>query len=127
MLIFALPVKRQHFSKKPNMKIPHRALGLVREIVTELGHDVTYAYEDLIFIDHNAYLLQFTDSPETLNLYFNVELSENEAAEMERNITGPAAKRNMGIERKGHYELAQKPDNNVEVKFFNRQEASSRP
>lgn len=108
------------------MKIPHRALGIVREIVTELGHDLTYAYEDLIFIDHNAYLLQFTDSPEMLNLFFNIELSENDAVEMERNITDSAAKRNIGIERKGCYELAQKSDKTIEVKFFNREEASSR-
>ncbi len=106
------------------MNIPHRALGIVREIVTDLGHDLTYAYEDLIFIDHNAYLLQFTDSPATLNLYFNIELSEDDATEIEQNITDSAAKRSIGIDRKGHYELAQKSDDNIEVKFFNREETS---
>ncbi|UZJ42264.1 hypothetical protein OO006_04635 [Prosthecochloris sp. SCSIO W1101] len=55
------------------MKIPHRALGIVREIVTELRHDITYASEDLVFIDHNAYLLQFTDFPDVMHLYFNIE------------------------------------------------------
>ncbi len=103
------------------MQIPHRALGIVREIVTEQGHDLTYAYDDLVFIDHNAYLLQFTNSPAMLNLYFNIETSDDEVQKMEAGLLESAEKRNIGIERKGHYELAQAGDNNVEIKFFDTQ------
>ncbi|WP_287372637.1 hypothetical protein [Prosthecochloris sp.] len=104
------------------MKIPHRALGIVREIVTELRHDITYAYEDLVFIDHNAYLLQFTDSPDMVHLYFNIEFPEEDAEVMTRNLVESAEKRNIGVIRKGHYELAQTTDDTIEVKFYNRKE-----
>ncbi len=105
------------------MNIPHRALGIVREIVLDLGHEVTYAYDDLMFIDHNAYLLQFTESPDRLNLYFNVEAGDDFAEETIPLLTKAAKKRDMKIERKGHYELAPKDGGNFDVRFFNRQEA----
>ena len=105
------------------MKIPHRALGIVREIVTKLHHDITYAYEDLVFIDHNAYLLQFTDSPVIVHLYFNIEFPEEDAAVMTRNLVESAEQRNIGVLRKGHYELVQTTDATLEVKFYNREDA----
>ncbi len=105
------------------MKIPHRALGIVREIAAEMGHEVTYAYEDLVFMDHNAYLFQFAPEPHILNLYFNIEFPGNESDEMTSKLVTAAAKRDMQIVRKGHYELAQKPDDNLEVKFFTPEEA----
>lgn len=43
-------------------KIPLMKLGVVKEIVEATGMGVSYAYEDLIFLDHNALLLQFTDA-----------------------------------------------------------------
>ncbi|ARM31131.1 hypothetical protein [Prosthecochloris sp. HL-130-GSB] len=105
------------------MHIPHRALGIVREIAGEMGHDITYAYDDLVFMDHNAYLLQFTKDNDTLNLYFNIEFPGDEADTMAARILDAASKRDMKIVRKGHYELAEKPDDNLEVRFFNATEA----
>ncbi len=105
------------------MNIPHRVLGIVREIVSEVGHDVTYAYEDLVFNDHNAYLLQFTDSPDILNLYFNIEFPDSDADAIAGKIHESAASRNMTVVNKGHYELVQNADDTIDVKFFNRLEA----
>ncbi|MEC9487622.1 MAG: hypothetical protein UMU76_09065 [Prosthecochloris sp.] len=105
------------------MHIPHRALGIVREIAADIAHDVTYAYDDLIFMDHNAYLLQFSDNNNELNLYFNIEFPAGEAEEMTARLEEAAAKRSMNIIRKGHYELAQKPDDNLEVRFFDKAQA----
>jgi len=100
-----------------------RALGIVREIVADLGHEVSYPYDDLVFVDHNAYLLQFTASPETLDLYFNIEFPDEDAEKAAAELAAAAEKREMRIERKGHYELAEKPDDNLEIKFFRRTEA----
>ncbi|ACF45844.1 MAG: hypothetical protein OQK66_04760 [Prosthecochloris sp.] len=105
------------------MNIPHRALGIVREIAADVGHEVTYAYEDLVFMDHNGYLFQFGAEPHMLDLYFNIEFPADESDEMTAKLVEAASKRSMTIERKGHYELAQKPDDNLEVKFFNPEKA----
>ncbi|ASQ90764.1 hypothetical protein CHL67_07380 [Prosthecochloris sp. GSB1] len=104
------------------MTIPYRPLGIVREMITGLGHEVAYAYDDLVFVDHNACVLQFTDSPENLKLYFNIELPDEDAEKIAGELVEAAGKRNMRIELKGHYELAQMPGENLEIKFFDRRE-----
>ncbi len=43
-----------------------RELGLVREVLTAAGMDISYAYEDLIFLEHNGFLLQFTEKEHEL-------------------------------------------------------------
>lgn len=41
------------------MGVPYRPLGLVKEALEQIGIEVSYAYEDLVFIQHNHFLLQF--------------------------------------------------------------------
>ena len=41
------------------MALPYRPLGLVKQLLEEIGIEVTYAYEDLVFVQHNPILLQF--------------------------------------------------------------------
>ena len=55
------------------MTIPYRPLAIVREIINAMGLEVTYAYEDLVHVEHNAFLLQMGESGEIVNLYFNTE------------------------------------------------------
>gem|GEM_PF-5345384 len=42
---------------------------------------------------------------------------------MANKLYAAASQKQMHMIRKGHYELAEKPDNNLEVKFFNAKEA----
>lgn len=79
-------------------------------------------------MDHNAYLLQFSDKNDTLNLYFNIECPDEEADEMANKLYAAASQKQMHMIRKGHYELAEKPDNNLEVKFsMQRKHKQSQP
>jgi len=57
-----------------------RELGLVREALTAAGMDISYAYEDLVFPEHNGFLLQFSDDPHTIKLHINIEANEDELA-----------------------------------------------
>jgi DNA-binding IclR family transcriptional regulator len=38
-----------------------KPLGQVKELVESLGMEISYAYEDLVFLQHNGFLLQFDD------------------------------------------------------------------
>lgn len=53
-----------------------RELGLVREALEGAGMDLSYAYEDLVFLDHTSFLLQFTDWGRELLVHTNVEADE---------------------------------------------------
>ncbi len=47
-------------------KIPLMKLGVIKEIVEATGMSLSYAYEDLVFLDHNALLLQSTQDSDTV-------------------------------------------------------------
>lgn len=40
--------------------MPERKLGVVKDIVEAAGMGIAHVYEDLVFLNHNAFLLQFT-------------------------------------------------------------------
>ena len=49
------------------MTLPYRPLGVVKQLLEEIGMEITYAYDDLIFIQHNPVLLQFGKVGEVRN------------------------------------------------------------
>ncbi len=57
-----------------------RELGLVREALNGAGMDVSYAYEDLVFVGHNGFLLQFTDWQREMLIHTNVEARDTDMA-----------------------------------------------
>jgi len=54
-----------------------RDLGKVQGALTEIGIEVAYAYDDLIFTEHNTFLLRFDDECDNnLFLHFNKDCTE---------------------------------------------------
>jgi hypothetical protein len=56
----------------------NRELGLVREALSAAGMDLTYAYEDLVFLEHTGFLLQFTENEKELLIHRNREAVADE-------------------------------------------------
>lgn len=50
-----------------------RELGLVREALEGAGMNLSYAYDDLVFLEHTGFMLQFTDWERELLVHTNVE------------------------------------------------------
>lgn len=99
------------------MEIPMRPLGLVREVVTEMGLEITYAYEDLVFVQHNAFLFQFTGSGPFVNVYFNVDCVEADRERLLGEISAAASCRDLIVTAKGQYELVQNEDETMSINF----------
>ncbi len=53
--------------------VPFRPLGILKNLVENLGFDVTHCYEDLVFVQHNAFLLRMEEKGEQVSLVFNIE------------------------------------------------------
>lgn len=102
------------------MTIPFRPLSDVKMILEEAGTDITYAYDDLIFVDHTAYLLQFDDEkPSNLKIYFNTDIEKTEAEQTELKLTPLLAKRKMNLVKAGRFQLKQKEESEeIEILFF---------
>ncbi|HHB76330.1 MAG TPA: hypothetical protein ENK84_07280 [Desulfobulbus sp.] len=50
-----------------------RKLGVVREIVESVGMEISHAYDDLVFLNHNGFLLQFDEQDDTVIVHRNKE------------------------------------------------------
>lgn len=83
-----------------------RPLGIAQEIINDLKIEITYAYDDLVFVEHNTFLLQFDDARKNnLRVYFNTECEADTAARLEQALTAAAKVRGCTIENCGKFEL----------------------
>lgn len=85
----------------------NRALGLVREALTTAGMELSYAYEDLIFLEHNGFLLQFTDNEAELLIHTNSDANEDEVAGAIALLQVKATEVGLTFNRRGRYRLTQ--------------------
>ncbi len=100
------------------MKHSLRPLGKVLQLLEELGHEVTYAYDDLVFVNDNDFLLQFENACPTLNLFFNQSCLKNNADNIEQSIIPAADKKGLSIVKKGTYTVTEQADENLQIEFF---------
>ena len=94
-----------------------RPLGKVTAILAGLGLEVTYAYDDLVFIQHSAFLLQFTEEPNTLMLYSNNECDAREASNIASTIVLAFDKGGFVAEPAGQYSISQNEDQSLTLTF----------
>ena len=100
------------------METPLMPLGLAMQAVAELGLEVTYAYEDLLFVSHNAFLLQFQESGPGLDLRFNQDCPDHEADAITAKLQTIAQQLGLEITPKGRYELAQDGEESMSLRFL---------
>ncbi|PTN07793.1 hypothetical protein [Mangrovibacterium marinum] len=102
------------------MIIPVRPLSEVKMMLEEAGTDVSYAYEDLVFVEHTAYLIQFDDEkPSHLKLYFNAELGKVQLEAEQKKLEPYARKREFTLVPAGKFEIEQKEDSEeIDIHFF---------
>jgi len=87
-------------------------------LIEKLGHEVTYAYEDLVFINHNDFLLQFDAvDPNALDLFFNTECDAAEVDEVAGRMIPEGIQQGLLIRRKGTYTMTEAENNNLQITF----------
>jgi hypothetical protein len=96
---------------------PLRPLGTVMELIESIGHEVTYAYEDLVFVDHNHFLLQFGKEARSLDLFINTECSADEAKSISAKMISSAPPMGLVINPKGTYTMNEADDNSLQITF----------
>ena len=101
------------------MSVPYRPLGLIKNLVESMGLTITHSYEDLVFIEHNAFLLQMGQQGEDVLLHFN----KDSVAEMRDEITASLIRIGQGLDlavhRLGLFEIAQEEGSeNIRLEFL---------
>ena len=95
-----------------------RALGTVREILESAGMGISYAYEDLIFPEHNAFILQFSDKEQEVLIHINEEANEDALASSLALLQEKAMENKMVFSKAGHYRLNQADEENITIEFL---------
>lgn len=94
-----------------------KKLGVVKNILDSVGMDMSHAYDDLIFLDHNAFLLQFTDEEDAVIIHCNAEADRASLQKVITILKGAALTHKMTFIDGGDYSLSQVDDENVQVEF----------
>ncbi len=92
-------------------------LGVVRNIVEAVGMDISCAYEDLVFLDHNGFLLQFTDTDREMIVHTNSEADEAVIIGDIGRLVEAARNHDMSIVNGNVYTLSQDDDKNIRIEF----------
>lgn len=89
-----------------------RPFNIVKDIINSCSLDISYFYDDLIFADHNVFILQFDDKhPEVLNLYFNTDCAFDVKINLKDNLYREAEDRGMIMQDCGKFFLEENQEN----------------
>ena len=102
-------------------KIPIMKLGVVKEIVEAIGMGISYAYEDLVFLDHNALLLQFTQDSDMVLVHTNREAATEPAQATLAALQQAAQEKEMTFLAGRAYALTQGEGEQVNIEFIPQQ------
>ncbi|MDF7807873.1 hypothetical protein P4E94_10530 [Pontiellaceae bacterium B12219] len=94
-----------------------KPLGKITAILADLGLEVTYAYDDLVFVQECAFLLQFTEKPAALKLFINTECHPEEANTVASTIVIEFDKGGFTAEPAGKFTLTENDDQTVSLTF----------
>lgn len=92
-------------------------LGQVATMVQEIGLYVTYAYDDLVFVTHNPFLLRFPERSGSVELWFNEQCPDENASEIAKKLTVAGERAGVAVERRSTYTLTQDEDATISVAF----------
>lgn len=94
-----------------------KPLGKVKELVESVGMGISHAYDDLVFLDHNAFLLQFGENSQRIIVHTNSEASTKEAKEGISRLRKAASLSDLDIVGGGFYTMSQAEDEIISIEF----------
>lgn len=95
-----------------------KPLGMVKTVVESAGMGISYAYDDLVFLDHNAFLLQFTENDKEILIHANSEAAGEEIKDSVARLKNAAATQGLTFADGGLYTLTQLDAENLRIEFL---------
>ena len=101
-----------------NDTVPFRPLGILKMVLENIGFEVTHCYEDLVFIEHNAFLLRMEEKGEDISLLFNSESDIDKRGEIAELLKNSGETHNLVIARAGTYTMIpNRTDGTINLEF----------
>lgn len=101
------------------MEIGARPLPQAEQIIEATGLKMTYPFDDLVFVEHNPFLLRFNDkNSKEIYIHFNVDCEESKKHELIRDMEVKACKIGMVATVDTNYALEQLDGSEeIQIKF----------
>jgi len=93
-------------------------LGKVMNWLEASGFKVSYLYEDLVFVESNAFLIRFEESDsQGILIYTNSRCEFSKAKELEFLLLKEAKNHQIEPVKKGQFTLSQQKDDEIDIRF----------
>lgn len=84
-----------------------------------MGLEVTYAYDNLVFVAHNAFLLETSEtSPKELNLFFNFESDPAARPKLTELLRQHAEENGLCIQERCLFKLEPQANDTLKITFL---------
>jgi hypothetical protein len=100
------------------MPVPLKPLSRIQFLVEKLGLKITYAYDDLVFIEHNAFLIKMGDRGEDVFVYINVEADEKEYPAIIEKLIAEGANEELKVRCSGKFKLTDAGNEEISIEFL---------
>ena len=102
------------------MAIGLRPLGLVKEMLNKCGLEITYAYDDLVFVEHSLFIVRFNDeTPSLIELFFNKDCEEKNKKEILDKLKKESKGTDISPNYRGTFKLEEdKKNENLKITFL---------
>jgi len=94
-----------------------KPLGKITAILADLGLEVTYAYDDLVFVQHSAFMIQFMDESAKLKMFINTECEPETADSVAANVVAAIEKEGFELTLAGRFFLTPNEDETLNIEF----------
>lgn len=97
-----------------------RELGKLSAILSDIGMEVTYAYDDLVFLQSSMCLLQFPadESEQPVALYLHHEFAGREVDFTMSTLQQTLTRNGINVEDKGRFALSECEHGEIRIQFM---------
>ena len=86
--------------------VSYRSLTKVKELIELMGFAISYPYDDLVFVDSNAFLIQYDDSNDNnFKVHFNTDLDVDAKEGLIQQFKKASEKKAISLEFKGSFNI----------------------
>ncbi|WP_153306574.1 hypothetical protein [Desulfogranum japonicum] len=98
--------------------VPYRPLGVIVSMLESTGYQMTHCYDDLVFIEHNAFLLQMGEQGEEVLVWFNTESEPDKRGAIFDTLHQQGKQFGLTLIRQGEYALVpNEEEETLQIKF----------
>jgi cysteinyl-tRNA synthetase len=119
--VFRTDTRKSDKLRQKGAAMPKRHLEKLRVIIKNAaGLDISYAYDDLVFPEHTAFIFQFDDADENnFFCYFHKDCILEEKQKISKQLLDVCKAEGCTVAFKGDFELAQKKETEeIEIRFL---------